>query len=161
MPLKTDYRTIMAAFIKIAKFTSVLEIGVANGGSTIVLLNALPDWGHLWSVDLRACLKAREKYGEIWKNKWTFYFDMDSLKLEWNMPIDMIFIDSSHDFEFTLKELRKFSPFAKHIIFMHDTRSHPQVTQALETFLKEDEKWAWGEWKHASGMGILMRIKPE
>jgi len=156
-----DYVSILAHFIENAKIKTVLELGVGSGRSSEEILKALPIDSYLWSIDINSCLEAKERL-KSFKKKWTFFSDTDDREIDSRFipDVDMIFIDTSHTYEHTLMELEKFSGKALHWIFLHDTISNPEVTQAIEIFLQNDIKWAWAEWKHRFGMGLLMRINP-
>lgn len=166
MVSETGYTFIIGSFIRNAKIKTVLELGVFNGFSTEAILEALPvsgkrgdQGGHLWSIDIEACSETRQRLKEFsLSNRWTFYSSTNDVEFDWNYEVDMIFIDTSHTFDHTLFELKKFSPFAKRFIFLHDTSSHPAVRKAIGAFLSDNTQWAWGEWYHHLGLALLMRI---
>lgn len=72
--------------------------------------------------------------------------------------MDLVFIDIVHPHEQTLKELEKFSPYAKNWIFLHDTIAFPGVLLAIREFLKINSGWMCGEWAHEFGLAMLMRV---
>ena len=158
MSLETSYDDILFNFIRQAKVRTVLELGVGPGYSTQKILQALGGKG-LWSVDISPCTGIRERISEDYPD-WVFIQE-DDRKLKWTRKVDLIFIDTSHQYEHTLEELEKYSPYAQHWIFLHDTRSNPQVEDAIKTFLLTDENWAWSEWEHGWGLALLMRLVRE
>lgn len=148
------YEKILHQFIRNAKVRTVLELGVYTGISTRAILEALGEEGQLWSVDLYSY----KQHSQIKSDypRWNLTICND-LKIKWNRKVDLIFIDTLHRYEQTSSELEKFSPFARHWIFLHDTKSNPSVLDAIKTFLMTDDHWIFGEWSHHHGLAILMR----
>jgi len=158
MGLDTYYPVILSSLIKSADIKTVLELGVCSGNSTTAILEALPSKGRLWSVDIDKCEGTKNRLKERFGDKWTFLSETDDLLLEWDRVVDMIFIDTSHLADHTLKELIKYSPYAKRFLVLHDTISNPPVMDVIRGYLKDDINWAWAEWKHNYGLAMLMRI---
>lgn len=151
-----NYEKILSHFVKSACVKTILELGVCTGVSTRAFLEALNDDGYLWSVDNHPCEPHVSKIKEEYP-KWVFFHSED-LQLVWNRKVDLIFIDTVHTYEQTLAELDKFTPFARHWIFLHDTKSNPPVKDAIETFLRfTEETWFWSSWMHHHGLTLLMR----
>lgn len=108
----------------------ILEIGVARGVSTTKFLQGLQgrhdkgDWGEgkLYSIDIENC-EGNVGYD---KSRWKFICG-DSTKVEWDLPIDVLFIDGGHDYETAKADFEKFFPFVRPggIVFMHDV-IHPR-----------------------------------
>lgn len=148
------YEEILHQFIRNTNVKTVLELGVCTGVSTRAILKALGEEGQMWSVDIYT-------HGEHQKIKAEYpRWDLticDDLEVEWNREVDLIFIDTLHHYDQALAELDKFSPFARHWIFLHDTKSCPQVLDAIQAFLMTDDRWIFGEWSHRYGLAILMR----
>jgi len=117
----------------------VLELGTRSGDSTLALLLAAKAiGGRVTSVDTEPCPEAtaRVKAAGLAPH-WTFLLS-DDLGLPWRDPIDHLFIDTSHRYEHTLEELRKFEPFVVPggVITLHDTTSHPEVWRAVESYFR-------------------------
>ena len=69
--------------------------------------------------------------------KWKF-IQGDDLKINWESTIDHLFIDTSHTYEQTLAELKKFGSLVRPggIISLHDIISHKQVFDAIKEYLE-------------------------
>src|SRR3989442_265699 len=89
-----------------------LELGTRDGDSTIALLLAAREiGGTLTSVDLEPCPIATARVdGAGLRDLWTFV-QQDDLGLDWDRPIDHLFVDTSHRYSHTIDELRKYEPF--------------------------------------------------
>ncbi len=97
----------------------IVELGIRKGMSTFVLSKAAQDINAaLIGVDIEDCSKFCN-----W-NKWKFVKmnDLDFVDT-FKDKIDALFIDTSHTFEHTINELKKFLPKMNKqgIIIMHDT----------------------------------------
>lgn len=140
----------------------VIELGTRGGVSTIAWLYGMEQTdGHLWSVDI-------DPKPDLNHERWTFIqsddLDVDLLR---RLPVaDVVFIDTSHDYQQTLAELNvyrwKVRPGGK--IILHDTElAHPfgvnrtprfPVKTAIEEFCTEN----WLTWKNhpeCFGLGII------
>jgi hypothetical protein len=108
----------------------VLELGVRGGSSTAAFLAAAEDGrvAHVWSVDVNDC-------GGIWAHgheSWTF-IQSDSLDkrkiLAAGAPqtVETLFIDTSHTYPHTLRELETWGPLVNPggVIFLHDAYEEP------------------------------------
>jgi len=124
----------------------VLELGTRSGNSTAAFLAAVEMVdGHLWSVDI-----AYPNVPDWWAvdAPWT-YFVEDDMAIDLALlpgKVDVLFIDTSHDYDHTLAELGRFVPLVKAggVVLMHDTDLEtmpelaPQdpypVRRAIETY---------------------------
>jgi predicted O-methyltransferase YrrM len=122
---------------------NMLELGVRGGESTIALLQAAKEiGGSLTSIDIAPCPTAKERVREYgFESYWIFILG-DDCTLDWNRPINLLFIDTTHEYEHTLKELTKYEPSVvpKGIIILHDTM-RPDLTvtdcgKAVETYVE-------------------------
>jgi predicted O-methyltransferase YrrM len=151
---------------------TLVEIGVREGISTVALLLACKALGgHLWSVDIEPCLKARETVKNLGlEHYWTFTqaHSLEFVKT-WNKTIDLLFIDSGHTFDLTINELRAYSKFLKvgGVIAMHDTLVTPEdrpefgsdVWLAIQRFLRENRNYTFQELNTTWGLGVLQRLR--
>jgi len=158
MGQSTHYPIILASLIKNAQIKTVLELGLGAGESAEAMLKALPKNGHMWSMDIAKCKAVSIKLASEYNGKWDFLAEVDDINARWKETVDMVYIDTSHTYEQTLKELEKFAPYASRFIVLHDTASNPPVREAIVEFLTDDKKWAWAEWSHEFGLAMLMRI---
>lgn len=104
----------------------VLELGVRSGNSTSVFLAALEDSpapGCLWSIDVN-----EPDVPASWRALpyWRFLRadDMSAEALDWAPgQVDVLFIDTSHEYGHTLNELRAYAPrvVSGGVVLMHDT----------------------------------------
>jgi cephalosporin hydroxylase len=118
----------MAALVKELGAQHVIELGTRTGVSTIAWLYALEQTGgRLTSVDL----DARPPIGEY--DHWSFIQgdDCDPAVLAQLEPADIVFIDSSHHFAHTVRELAIYRWLVKPggVICLHDTElAYPEGT---------------------------------
>ena len=133
--------------------TSVIELGVRYGVSTIGWLYGLNGKGHLWSVDCAfpgarpndPLLRAPEEETSLLDSQvpggigiveyWTFllgYDDWPAILDALPTETDIVFIDTQHTYEQTLLELNLYYPRVRSggRIFLHDTalESTPNAT---------------------------------
>ncbi len=147
------------------KATTVLELGVCPGVSTLAFLCGLQKTnGHLYSCDIAPCKQAiaavtRANLGAYW----TFINQDDYLVAEtWDKIVDILLIDTDHTYEHTLFELQWFSPFVRKggVILMHDTHSRFTfgIMKAIDEFLETAPKGKWlysNERTNCFGMGVF------
>ena len=147
---------------------SILELGVRWGTSTAMFLAAAEQaGGHLWSVDI-ATTPELEQVRERWETSghWTFIVGND-MDIDWAGPgWDVLFIDTSHAYDHTLAELRKYVPLVKPggVVYLHDTKLEtPElvgptlpypVARALDTFCAETGR-EWVELGAQYGLGKI------
>ena len=138
----------------------VLELGVCDGKSTIALLHAAQEiGGHVTSMDIEDCPIARKR---VWSEKLTHLWEFivgDDIEVEWNQPIDHLFIDTSHAYDHTVSELRKFAPFVVPggLITLHDTISFPGVRKAVMEFLEDNPGMRYYPYCHNNGLAIIFK----
>lgn len=110
------------------RYPTIIEIGVRTGFSTCALLSgAHYTRGQVWSCDV-----ATPSVPDSWyqDERWHFHqgSSVDTETLEWMPPeADLILIDSGHDQELTLQELRAYHPRLRvgGVVLMHDTQFMP------------------------------------
>lgn len=142
----------------------VIELGTRTGVSTVAWLYALEQTGgHLTSVDI----DSKPPIGD--HPHWLFIQGDDmnpeiSSRLE---PADIVFIDTSHHYEHTLRELHTYRWLVKPggLIMCHDTelpvpegapRTDPRfpVKRAIEAFIDETG-FDWFNVPECWGLGII------
>lgn len=131
----------------------ILELGVRTGNSTRAFLSAIESLkGRLISIDIEDCSGVSDS------PYWEFH-QMNDLDFDTNNDeFDIIFIDTSHTYDQTLAELRKFAPKLKSggAILLHDTISFQPVLQAIQTYLKENpDRYEFENRKSSNGLGVL------
>ena len=143
---------------------NVLELGTRSGVSTAALLAGVErHGGHVWSVDLDAnCINLFEH------PQWTFtcgdscdpeIAEFLSIRGE-RECFDLIFIDTTHQYEITQAELALWGPHLKPggTILLHDTETFPGVRRAAQEFA-DAHGWDSTFVLPCHGMGIL--VSPE
>lgn len=117
----------------------VVELGTRTGESTVALLEGVRETGgHLWSIDLDVCRTAKEmirSYG--YSDSWTFLRgdSADPNVARFTALLDLVFVDTSHTYEQTMKEINlwfpQVNPRAGAMLF-HDVESRPEVRKAIK-----------------------------
>lgn len=106
----------------------VLELGSRKGNSTLAFLAAAEETGgHVWSGDIDDVRLFPDGIGPFARHpRWTFVRgdDMD-VTVQSLLPArcDVLFIDTSHEYEHTLAELRAYMPRVAEggVALFHDT----------------------------------------
>ncbi len=123
----------------------VIELGVRTGNSTSAFLAAVEQHGgHLWSVDI---VQPDVPWEWLDHPSWTLTIG-DDIQVADQLPdgVDVLFIDTSHFYNATVRELRTYVPKVRYggVVLMHDTemsRQHPKepiypVHAAIEKYVK-------------------------
>lgn len=136
--------------------SSVIELGVQSGQSTSAFLRGVSKTGgKLWSCDIN------EPYGfakEIDSDLWSFNLGNDISLYHTAPTSDIIFIDTSHEFNHTRKELELYNYRLNSggIFILHDTYNLDCMgvfAAAVEFSIKEKLKFY--NFQFCSGLGIL------
>ena len=140
----------------------VLELGARKGNSTLAFLAAAEKaGGHVTSVDLSPAADDRLGMAPWSKNPaWTFIIgdDMEpSVQSLLPAQVDVLFVDTSHEYEHTLAECRAHMPrvVPGGTALFHDTISFPDVMQALDAYCEETGTL----WEHLPGTYGMGRIR--
>lgn len=139
---------------------TVLELGTRGGESTISLLYAAREIdGRVFSIDLDDCDETKKLVMNCGLEKYWRFTQSDDLKVEWSLPIDHLFIDTSHTYDQTLEELVKFEPFVNPggIISLHDSVTFPEVSTAVQKYLKTHDYLKAYEYINNNGLIILFK----
>ena len=150
----------------------ILELGSRKGNSTLAFLAAaeIVD-GHVWSGDITDV--SRDPEGMLpWAQcpRWTFVCgdDMDpAAQALLPAEVDVFFLDTSHEYEHTLAELRAYMPRVAPggIALFHDTNiidwpgygwtgDVPPVQQALNEWC-EEAGLSWENLPGVYGLGVI------
>lgn len=150
----------------------VLELGARRGNSTLAFLAGVTEsGGHVWSCDVDDVTRFPDGIG-VWAASplWTFTRGDDmhpSVKAALPAEVDVLFVDTSHEYGHTLAECRAYVPRVAPggIALFHDTNvldwpgpvpveGVPPVWQALDAYCAETGL-SWenlpGEW----GLGVI------
>lgn len=150
----------------------VLELGCRTGNSTLAFLaGAEVSGGHVWSVDVDNVI-ARTDGMLPWKgeSRWSFIYGSDMDPGVYGLlpeVVDILFIDTSHEYEHTVRELELYVPRVAQggVVLCHDTYltgwpglvwddPAAPVWKALDDFCAATGR----EWKNLAGeygLGII------
>lgn len=151
------------------QFARVLELGTRSGYSASAFLAALElnGAGHLWSVDVND-----PEVPAWWLDSpfWSFLKadDMSAEALAFGPPqVEVLFIDTSHEYGHTLAELRAYVPRVKPggTVLMHDTEwrdgnlddagpHESEVGRALDEYCAESGL-SWVNRPGCYGLGVM------
>jgi len=157
-----------------AKIMIDLGVGSYAGTTKGLLLACITTEGHVWSVDVKNHLKARESVDVLGLSKYWTYVIMDDLEFvkRWEpwCAVDIVVIDTTHTYEQTLKELEAYAPLVRvgGLIFLHDTKKDLSfrgvpygVWQAIPEFLSKHSNWKYSEYDTRFGFGRLEKLEAE
>ncbi len=142
------------------KLSTVLELGVRTGESTIALLSAAKDIaGTVTSIDIMDCPEAVSRVDSLGLSKWWRFIKGDDLAVEWNDSIDHLFIDTAHTYEQTLKELQRFEPQVKNggVITLHDIVAFPDVLRAINDYLVGRDDLQLYKYFNNNGLAVIFK----
>jgi len=146
------------------RLSTILELGVRTGESTIAFLFAAKEIGGMvTSIDIADCPEAKDKISSFGLSKYWHFVKGDDLLIDWNIPIDHLFIDTSHTYDQTLKELQKFEPWVNvgGIITLHDIVTFPDVLRAINDYLREAKGLKMYKYFHNNGLAIIFKESPQ
>jgi cephalosporin hydroxylase len=138
----SDHLPSIYYFTLVTKPRLLVELGTRGGESTRALLAAANDAGGvLLSIDIENCQRVDTPF----RDRWHFVqaddvlFARDGFK-EWakergvNPTVDVLFIDTSHEFHHTLAEVRAWSTHLspEATMIFHDTNMGPGVYARLD-----------------------------
>ncbi len=172
-PDKYVYEYVYNLFFLVAtlKPKTILELGTGPKGiATRSMLAGLlfNGEGHLTTVEIvddermhMAHQHLRQKIREMNARYMVTFVTHDDLTLKITKHVDMVFIDSSHNYADTLRELTKYSVWTN-LIVCHDTKIKSDVPQAvqkaIDTFLGTHREWRNKEISGTPlGLGILYK----
>lgn len=150
----------------------ILELGSRRAYSTIAFLaGAAESGGHVWSCDILDVRKIPGGIG-MWARSpsWTFIQGDDmNAEVQGKLPVeaDVLFIDTSHEYEHTLAECRAYVPRVRPggIALFHDTNVYDwpgykwegettPVRQALNEYCAETGL-SWEQVPGKYGLGVI------
>jgi cephalosporin hydroxylase len=168
----TEYLPFLYEQARSREGVRVLELGTRKGNSTLAFLaGAKESGGHVWSNDVTNVALDPEGMAPWARHPlWTFTCgdDMD-VTVQSLLPArcDVLFIDTSHEYEHTLAELRVFMPRVAPggIALFHDTNVYdwpgygwsgdvPPVQQALDEYCAETGR-SWENMPGEYGLGVI------
>ena len=151
----------------------VLEFGARKGNSTLAFLAAAEAvYGHVISVDIENVALDAEGM-RPWRGhpRWKFIYGDDTREaVHGQLPrqVDVLFIDTSHEYDHTLYELHQFMPLVVPggIALFHDTNLYmrtgdkldefPQVSEALDDYCEQAGQ-SWENIPGEYGLGVIRK----
>ena len=140
---------------------TIIEFGVRGGVSTWAFLDGLPDDGQLWSVDIDHCVVPDRVRGDP---RWMFIVGDDREKgILGLLPkrADIVFIDTSHEYDHTVQELDYALSLQPKRILCHDA-DWDGVARAVSEFCAATD-WDIASYDHAGDAGgdfSLVTLEP-
>ena len=149
----------------------VLELGSRKGNSTLAFLAAAAAaGGRVWSGDITDVTRNPEVRPWASAPGWTFICGDDTdpaVQARFPGEVDVFFLDTSHEYEHTLAELRAYMPRVTPggVALFHDTNllgwggnpprdDVPEVRQALDAWCAESGM-TWENLPGEYGMGVI------
>lgn len=145
--------------------TSVLELGVREGVSTLAFLMAKPKI--YIGVDIVANQKANDRLAMRHSETHGLFIYADSRYIDIKGRFDLLFIDTFHTRDVCMAELVKHSNNIDKYIVLHDTETYglngedgsPGLRWAVDNFLKGNDSWHMLEhYPNNNGLTVLERI---
>lgn len=143
----------------------IFELGTRTGESMVALLEAVHTTGGiLWSIDVTPCEEAKKKVADYnLGSRWKFIQSDDiEFGLKWGSTnlVDMVFVDTSHQYEHTKREIEVFEPLLRSggIMAFHDTVSFPDgVLKPIKEFLADHPDYLFENHAYNHGLGIIRK----
>lgn len=144
---------------------TVVELGVRTGQSTVALAEAVTfTQGVLHSVDIADCSEVKKRLdeygiGSCWRFTQT---DSRTFGRAWDAskPIDLVFLDTSHQYQDTVEEIAVFESLLKRggLFVFHDTTSCPDgVLRPIQELMLRSPGWRFDNHEWCAGLGILKK----
>ena len=139
---------------------TILELGCRTGNTTMPLLYGASQYGgHVTSIDIETWpeLKTFLDGDKELKKYWTF-IESDDIKLEWKQNIDFLYIDTSHTYDHTINELKKYEPLVDSggIIVLHDI-FEAEVSKAISDYFKDRNDFKYVRYFNNNSLGIILK----
>ena len=123
MSLHAVEAQVLYAMVRILRPAVLVEVGVAQGASSIAILTALRDndFGHLHSYDVEE--SSGSLVPEALKERWTLTI-ADAFTAEYPDHVDFIFEDGKHGYEWTRQMLTICKQLKPKVLVSHDYYTH-------------------------------------
>jgi len=132
-----------------AKIT--VEIGIKNGYISAWLVKAmLENKGVHFAIDMNDTYvnEFKRRIIDLKAHRSMQCIIKDSTEIGWHRNIDFMFIDSSHEYKYLIKELNIYAPWVKNggYIALHDYNCCGGVNQAVAEYFKDkQDEWSMVE----------------
>lgn len=142
-------------YCKMKKDGILLEIGRKFGGSTVLMASALQN-GFLHSIDIDLLEEVHE-YIKPWSNKVNLITG-NSNKIDWDISLDLLFIDGNHSYKGVKGDVKKFTPFVNqggYVIFHDVVGIKPELQPIIDKLLQD----GWTKVDHVDSMLVLQKTR--
>jgi len=165
--VKTDISGHLMTLYNITRQMTIqtaVELGVRDGNSTLAILSGM-DEGYLYSFDIAECPDAQIRIGNSSKSpQWIFkqVDDIDELAT-WILPIDFLFIDTTHTLEQTTAELNGWGNYVRKggKIVLHDIDRRGCMSAIHQYLLENKLRYTFEGHYWCNALGILYKCLPE
>jgi predicted O-methyltransferase YrrM len=152
----------LAALIKMAKYSTVLEVGVFEGETSQHLINALPKGGHFVGIDIKDYRTNATKAAMTSKGKAIDFVLGNSLEELNKLPsghFDLIFVDGDHSWDNLVNEFKLVEKLLSNngVIAYHDTIHLEGPRKLVEYAANYDYKFITLNTTEGRGISILQR----
>jgi len=134
----------------------ILEIGSAWGWSLRAMADVSRESVHLYSIDIwtlgpnRKMIGMERRFHKLiapYRQRIT-PIKAYSQRVDWELEIDLLFIDGDHSYQAVLGDYLKFSPFVKrggYLVFhdYHEDSKAPDVAPVIEEVVEPSGLWTW------------------
>jgi len=155
----------LASLIRLTKATTVLEVGVFEGYTTVEMIKALPKNGYYVGIDIKDLIETENKQEFIKESKSGKVIDLIIGNSITEMPkltknhFDLIFIDGDHSFDHVLKEFKIAETLITRtgIIAFHDSMHLDDVKRVVEYAGSFKYKFVNLNTPEGRGLALVMR----
>ena len=172
-PDKYVYEYLYNLFILVVSLKPKEILDLGTGGKGIAMRAMLAglifngEGGHITTVEINESYyrqmhrELKEKVATMGGEEMVSFVYADDLEITCTRRFDIIFIDTNHSYDHTLKELERFSAWTN-LIICHDTKVDSDVPhvvqQAIDKFLESNPEWKNVEVSGTPlGLGILYK----
>ena len=136
---------------------TILELGTRAGVSTQAFLAAAKETGgHVYSVDVDPCYEAKEKIAQLGLEMYWTFTQANDMKVPWDKPLDLLFIDTLHTYDQATAELAKYGPYVRSggVVIMHDFQNSG-VRKAAEDYALGNPKIRLYRYWNNNGLAVM------
>lgn len=127
----------------------VVEIGTRKWLSTRIIIEALRKTrGHLWTIDKESYPHQLSTESDI---QFVTVIVSRAQDVKWETPIDLFFIDSSHEYIDTIEQMDKFYPFLK----------SPGIMIVADSDAFFEQKRAVQDWAEKRRLGYILDMRAQ
>lgn len=146
-PLMRDEALLLHSVTRVVRPQTVVEVGFLRGHGSLNLLAALDADARLFAFDINPDCeqRARDRFGRDARLKFRVR-SQDAISADDvdGRPVDLVFLDASHDLELNQRTLARLMPLLapRAIVAIHDTGTMPlRLIPAGHWFHQQPERW--------------------